>query len=152
MPASFVVLGDFDPENPSTIDRDTLLEWISEDTVDYKGFVNDVRPFLEKSTCIVLPSHREGMPRIVLEAMAMGKPGDYYQNGGMQRNGRRGCQRLFGRSQGCQRPDQSDGKILCPFSGAARSHGEKGRAMAAAIFSDTIIADDLFRIFCLSMT
>lgn len=74
MPASFVVLGDFDPENPSTIDRDTLLEWISEDTVDYKGFVNDVRPFLEKSTCIVLPSYREGMPRIVLEAMAMGKP------------------------------------------------------------------------------
>lgn len=70
----FVMLGDFDEENPSTIDREDLLSWINSDIIDYKGFVTDVRPYIATSDCIVLPSYREGMPRIVLEGMAMSKP------------------------------------------------------------------------------
>jgi glycosyltransferase involved in cell wall biosynthesis len=37
IPCKFVVLGDFDIENPSTIDRDHLLQWINQDYIDYKG-------------------------------------------------------------------------------------------------------------------
>ena len=152
MPASFVVLGDFDPENPSTIDRDTLLEWISEDTVDYKGFVNDVRPFLEKSTCIVLPSYREGMPRIVLEAMAMGKPVITTKTAGCRETVEEGVNGYLAEARDVNDLIRAMEKF-CALSPAQReAMGEKGRAMAAAIFSDTIIADDLFRIFCLSMT
>lgn len=71
---NFVVIGDFDEENPSTIDRDQLLKWIDDNTIDYRGFVNDIRDHMANSSCIVLPSYREGMPRVVLEAMAMSKP------------------------------------------------------------------------------
>ena len=70
----FSVLGDFDPENPSSIDKDLLLEWIEEKVIEYHGFVKDVRPFIESSHCVVLPSYREGLPRIILEAMAMARP------------------------------------------------------------------------------
>ncbi len=70
----FVVIGDFDEKNPSTIDRDELLFWINNKVIDYKGFVRNVRPFIAASDCIILPSYREGLPRIVIEAMAMAKP------------------------------------------------------------------------------
>ncbi len=70
----FIVLGDFDPENPSTIDKETLLTWIQKGYIEYKGFVKDVRPFIAASDCVVLPSYREGLPRIVIEGMSMEKP------------------------------------------------------------------------------
>lgn len=73
-PVDFVVIGDFDAENPASIDRNKLLSWINEGLIDYKGFVKDVRPYIENSDCIVLPSYREGLPRIVIEGMAMAKP------------------------------------------------------------------------------
>ncbi len=151
LPASFVVLGDFDPENPSTIDRDTLLEWISEDTVDYKGFVNDVRPFLEKSTCIVLPSYREGMPRIVLEAMAMGKPVITTRTAGCRETVEEGINGFLAEARSVDDLINAMQKF-CELSPEQRSAmGARGRSMAVDVFSDTIIAEDLFRIFCLSL-
>ena len=150
-PATFVVLGDFDPENPSTIDRDTLLEWISEDTVDYKGFVNDVRPFLEKSTCIVLPSYREGMPRIVLEAMAMGKPVITTRTAGCRETVEEGVNGFLAVARSVEDLIVAMEKF-CELSPDQRSAmGARGRSMAVDVFSDTIIAEDLFRIFCLSL-
>ena len=151
-PATFVVLGDFDPENPSTIDRDTLLEWISEDTVDYKGFVNDVRPFLEKSTCIVLPSYREGMPRIVLEAMAMGKPVITTRTAGCRETVEEGVNGFLAVARSVEDLIVAMEKF-CELSPDQRSAmGARGRSMAVDVFSDTIIAEDLFRIFCFSLT
>lgn len=70
----FWVIGELDKENPSMIKEDQLVEWIHKGTIIYHGFLNDVRPMIAKSDCIVLPSYREGMPRTILEAMSMAKP------------------------------------------------------------------------------
>ena len=45
-----------------------------EGVVEYLGSADDVRPFIEKATAVVLPSYREGLPRSLLEAGAMGRP------------------------------------------------------------------------------
>ena len=42
--------------------------------IDYLGSTDDVRPFIADADCVVLPSYREGTPRTLLEAAAMGKP------------------------------------------------------------------------------
>ena len=42
--------------------------------VNYLGEVRDVRPFIAEADCIVLPSYREGLPRVLLEAAAMARP------------------------------------------------------------------------------
>jgi glycosyltransferase involved in cell wall biosynthesis len=69
----FVLVGPLDP-NPSGVSREELEAWVSEGIVSYGGEVSDVRPHIRACHIYVLPSYREGMPRTVLEAMAMGRP------------------------------------------------------------------------------
>ena len=40
----------------------------------YHGYVKDVRPYIEKAHCFVLPSYHEGMANTNLECAAMGRP------------------------------------------------------------------------------
>jgi glycosyltransferase involved in cell wall biosynthesis len=67
--ARFDLLGPFDP-NPAAVSRAELAGWEASGAIVYRGETRDVRPYLADCTVFVLPSHREGMPRTVLEAMA----------------------------------------------------------------------------------
>ncbi|WP_457794006.1 glycosyltransferase family 4 protein [Acinetobacter baumannii] len=60
-------------ENPTAITQQELDEWIADGRLNYWGKLSDVRPAIEASSVYVLPSYREGTPRTVLEAMAMGR-------------------------------------------------------------------------------
>ena len=60
-------------ENPSAITQQELDQWVANKTVKYWGKLADVRPAIAESSVYVLPSYREGTPRTVLEAMAMGR-------------------------------------------------------------------------------
>ncbi len=68
------LLGPIDKGNPSSVSEQDIRKWEEEGIVKYLGVFDDVRPFLCKAHCVVLPSYREGIPRSLLEAMAMGKP------------------------------------------------------------------------------
>jgi glycosyltransferase involved in cell wall biosynthesis len=72
--AAFWVVGGLDDDNPAHIDRATLLEWVQRGIIQYKGQASDVRPFIAQSDWIVLPSYREGLSRVLLEAMSMARP------------------------------------------------------------------------------
>ncbi len=47
---------------------------ISSSSVVFKDHVSDIRPFIKKSSCVVLPSYREGLSKFILEALAIGRP------------------------------------------------------------------------------
>jgi glycosyltransferase involved in cell wall biosynthesis len=68
----FQLLGPLDP-NPSAVSPRDLEAWRREGAVEYLGTTADVRPFLASAHVCVLPSYGEGMPRSLLEAMAMGR-------------------------------------------------------------------------------
>lgn len=67
------IVGYFDT-NPTAISEKDLKVYINKGVVEYLGYHEDVRPFLEKCTTFVLPSYHEGTPKSVLEAMATGRP------------------------------------------------------------------------------
>ena len=60
-------------ENPAAIQQSELDTWIADSRLKYWGKLSDVRPAIAESSVYVLPSYREGTPRTVLEAMAMGR-------------------------------------------------------------------------------
>lgn len=65
------IVGDID-NNPMSLKKNDVLLWEKEGNINYCGHLNDVRDELSKSQVLLLPSYREGTPRSVLEAMAMG--------------------------------------------------------------------------------
>jgi glycosyltransferase involved in cell wall biosynthesis len=70
----FALLGYMDSENPNAISTEQLKTWVEEGVVNYWGTSSDVRVQLTQVDCVVLPSYREGTPRALLEAAAMGRP------------------------------------------------------------------------------
>lgn len=68
------VVGEIAPQNPNAISKESVLQWMDQQHIRYFGKVSDVRAFIRKVDAVVLPSYQEGMPRALLEAMAMGKP------------------------------------------------------------------------------
>jgi glycosyltransferase involved in cell wall biosynthesis len=69
-----LLLGQIDYDNPEVIALEVIEKWQQEGIVKYLGSTNDVKPYIENVDVIVLPSYREGIPRILLEAAAMEKP------------------------------------------------------------------------------
>lgn len=69
----FRLVGPLDP-NPAAIPLHQLQAWVNEGVISWPGGVDDVRPEIAAAHVFVLPSfYREGTPRTVLEAMAMGR-------------------------------------------------------------------------------
>ena len=69
-----VLVGSPDPENPQAIPEETLRGWRDEGVVDWLGHDDDVPSVWARSHVAVLPSHREGLPKTLLEAAACGVP------------------------------------------------------------------------------
>lgn len=60
-------------DNPSSFTAAEMETLVSRGLVDNLGWIDDVRPAIRGCHVMVLPSYREGTPRSVLEAMAMGR-------------------------------------------------------------------------------
>ena len=70
----FQLLGPIDDGNRTSVSKAELQSWIAQGVIEYLGTTDDVRPFIAAASAVVLPSYREGMPRSLLEAAAMGRP------------------------------------------------------------------------------
>jgi glycosyltransferase involved in cell wall biosynthesis len=72
--ARCLLLGQLGVSNRTAITEEEVDAWQSKGSIEYLGETDDVRPFIRQAHALVLPSYREGMPRTVLEAAAMGRP------------------------------------------------------------------------------
>ena len=71
--ARFQMIGSVE-DHPRAVPRHVFEKLVRDSTVELIGTTEDVRPYMAGADCIVLPSYREGLPRVLLEASAMGKP------------------------------------------------------------------------------
>jgi len=71
----FELAGGFEEEHMDGVEKEWVEEKDEEGTIDFLGYVDDMVEKLAEVDIVVLPSYyREGVPRVLLEAMASGKP------------------------------------------------------------------------------
>ena len=69
----FLLVGDPDPGNPSSVNNADLEKWRAEGNVEILGFRGDVATIFAMSHIVVLPSYGEGIPKVLIEAAACGR-------------------------------------------------------------------------------
>lgn len=69
----FVLVGPQE-SSPNSLNIEYLLKNRPSDFITYYEWVDDIKPLITSSSVFVLPSYHEGLPRSVLEAMAIGRP------------------------------------------------------------------------------
>lgn len=73
--ARCLVYGFLDAGNPKFVTARDLEAWQAEGLLEYRGPLDDVQEAYRLADCVVLPTYyREGIPKSLLEAMAMTKP------------------------------------------------------------------------------
>lgn len=72
--ARFQLLGAADAANRTAINLATVQAWEQSHGIEYLGTSQDVRSEITAAHCVVLPSYREGAPRTLIEAAALGRP------------------------------------------------------------------------------
>jgi glycosyltransferase involved in cell wall biosynthesis len=72
--ARFVLVGDTDAGNPTAIASATLTAWHEEGAVEWWGQCTNMPAVLAAAHIVCLPSYREGLPKVLVEAAACGRP------------------------------------------------------------------------------
>lgn len=73
--ARFVLVGEPDLANPSSLTRQQIAIWVKEGVIEHMGWVADMPRILRGSHIVCLPSfYGEGIPKSLIEAMACGRP------------------------------------------------------------------------------
>ena len=140
----FVIVGGLDKNNPNSVPATTLQEWVQSGSVEWWGYQADMPRILSRSKMVLLPSfYGEGVPKILIEAAACGKP--------LITTDRPGCREIV--------IHNLNGFLVAPHDPAAiaerigqlledealcKQMGEEGRRRVAAAFSiDKVNAETL---------
>lgn len=72
--AKLVLAGDLYKENPTSVPEDVLNSLLEEDYIEWIGYQKNMVELYRKCDIVVLPSYREGLPKSLIEACAIGRP------------------------------------------------------------------------------
>lgn len=72
--ARFLLVGNPDKTNPASLGQAQLEAWHEEGLVEWLGYCEDIPAIITSAHILVLPSYREGFPRVLIEAAASGRP------------------------------------------------------------------------------
>jgi len=144
--ARFLLAGDIYEQNPSSLRRSDLQAIRADRVVEVLGQVDDIRAVLRDTDVVVLPSYREGCPRILVEAAAMGIP--------LVATDVPGCRVVV--------EDNINGYLVPPRDAAALAEaieqlvsdaairqrfGEAGRLIAVLNFDEDLVLEDTLHVY-----
>lgn len=142
----FWLIGEIDYSNPAMVKEEDLVSWIKNRTVVYHGFKENIKKYISQSDCIVLPSYREGLPKIILECMSMEKVVIATDTAGCR-------EAIENKKNGLLVPVKDSGylsdaieKLINMPEENRIAMGIAGREKAIREFDDKLIAGDVYRI------
>jgi glycosyltransferase involved in cell wall biosynthesis len=137
----FQLLGPVGVDNPSAITRDEVAAWEQEGVIEYLGEAHDVRPFIADADCVVLPSYREGVPRTLMEASAMGRPIVATDVPGCREVVADGVNGLLCEARNAQSLAASLARMLDMSGAERRAMAERGRQKVATEFDERMVVE-----------
>ncbi|NNF21731.1 MAG: glycosyltransferase family 4 protein [Saprospiraceae bacterium] len=144
--SEFWLIGEIDKENPSAIKEDDLVDWIRGTDIQYHGSTRDVRKYIDQSDCIVLPSYREGMSRIIMEGMSMERPIITTDTPGCRETVENGKNGFVVPVKNSLALSEAMIKLYHLSPEERKQMGEYGRQKAINEFSESKIAEDFYHI------
>lgn len=130
-----VLVGDTDPANPSAVPRRQLEAWATEGVVEWWGHRRDVPAVLAQSHVVCLPSYREGLPKVLIEAAAAGRPIVTTDVPGCREVVRDGWNGVLVVPRNAEALADGLDRVLLASSDDWTVMGARGRALAEAEFS-----------------
>jgi len=144
--ARFILVGEPDPGNPASIGVGTLQQWVDEGVVEWWGWQADMRSVFASCHIVVLPSFGEGIPTILLEAAASGRP--------IVATDVAGCRDVVvDGSTGLLVPQQDAGRLAAALEKLIlnpelrKSMGKAGREFMVQRFSSSLINHETYEIY-----
>jgi len=142
----FQAVGDIDPHNSSSITPLNLQKWRTESQVDFINHQENIKTIISNSDCIVLPSYREGMPKVLLEGLSMAKPLITTDVPGCRELVTEGVNGFIVRHKSVDELIKAFEKFLAMEEKNQKAMGKEGRKMAIHTFDSEIIASKIMNI------
>ena len=70
---TFVLVGDVDEQNPLSLTKGIIDSWVNEGFIEWWGHKQNMPEVLKLAHIVALPSYREGLPKVLLEAASIGR-------------------------------------------------------------------------------
>ena len=70
---TFVLVGDVDEQNPLSLTKEIIDSWVNEGFIEWWGHKQNMPEVLKLAHIVALPSYREGLPKVLLEAASIGR-------------------------------------------------------------------------------
>lgn len=144
--ARFVLVGAPDKENPESINQSQLLEWQDAGIIEWWGQHEDMPQIFAQAHIVCLPSYREGLPKVLIEAAACGRP--------IVATDVPGCREIVRHNEnGLLVPAKNPQALavalnrLLNDAALRESMGKRGRAMVEAEFSTEYVAEQTLQLY-----
>ncbi|MFT7263898.1 MAG: glycosyltransferase involved in cell wall biosynthesis [Halioglobus sp.] len=134
-----------DTQNVSAISSEKLAEWGDEPGIEWLGPTDSIEQLFAEVDCVVLPSYREGMPRSLLEAGAMGLPVIATDVPGCRSIVSDGFNGVLCEAKNSDSLAQAMLRILKTPARELQKMGENGRELVTREYSEDLVVDATVR-------
>ena len=142
----FVLVGSPDEGNRLTVPLVKLNEWSQDSTVEWLGQKENMVSTFSAASIVVLPTYREGLPKVLLEAAACGRP--------IVATNVPGCREIVRHGvNGLLVPPRDSAALAAAIQKLIKSpklreqFGRAGREIVIAEFSEDIIVKQTFNLY-----
>jgi len=140
------IVGALDTQNPSALAPEELQKYTQNNTVTYFGSTDNVKDFIANADAVVLPSYREGLPRVMLEALAMARPIITTDAPGCRDTIEDGKNGFRIPPQNAQALAQAMRQMLQADEETRQNMGKHGREMAETLFDQNVVINQYLQL------